>query len=162
MMDAAYIAYFEQLARQHPSLLHQPTEKRKSFFLIQNPLDLTEMDNAVRNNECARVLLLDIPTGYISDNTSANYTQHSKLDFFVLGKVSGGNNQWVSQDCFSIGIELIGQLRCDSMRQKIVKKPVYLQEEMIQYEPVGPIHVAHFGYSFSLQLCTSFSWKSKI
>lgn len=162
MMDSTYINYFEQLAGWHPALQHQSSEKQKNFFLIQNSFDLMEMDNAVRNNACHRVLLLDVPTGYITDNGSANYTQHTKIDFFLVGKAGVENIQSVRQDCFKIGLGLIQQLRADGVSKKISTKPVYLEEESIQYEPVGPIQAAHYGYLFSLQLCCSFNWKRKI
>ncbi|TXI14808.1 MAG: hypothetical protein E6Q66_04630 [Pedobacter sp.] len=161
MIDATYITYFEQLARLHPALQHAPDEKQKTFFLIQNPFDLVEMDNAVRNNDCSRVLLLDVPTGYLSDNGSANYTQHTKIDFFLLGKAGLENIQAVRQDCFEIGLGLIQQLRADSISRKISARPIYLEEESIQYEPVGPIQASHYGYLFRLSLCSSFFWKSK-
>lgn len=162
MIDAAYITYFEKLASLHPALQHAPEKKHKAFFLIQNPFDLAEMDNAVRNNNCARVLLLDVPTGYMSDNGSANYTQHTKIDFFLLGKASSETVQPIRQDCFKIGLGLIQKLRADGLSKKISTRAVYLDEESIQYEPVGPIQASHYGYLFRLSLCCSFNWKSSI
>ena len=162
MIEQAYLQYFERLATQHKALQHKSAEKHTSFFVIQNTYDLTEFDNAVRNNECARVLLLDMPTGYLTDNGSATYTQLSKINFMIVGKATSETIHSVRQDCFQIGMDFIAKIRIDGQKRTIISgKNVYLQENNIQYDLVGPIQQAHHGYVFSFQLCCPFAWQVK-
>ncbi|MFN8406766.1 MAG: hypothetical protein U0X71_04725 [Sphingobacteriaceae bacterium] len=162
MIEATYIHYFEQLATQHRKLQHGSGGKNKSFFVIQNTYDLTEFDNAIRNNPCERVLLLDMPTGYLTDNGSANYTQFSKIDFMIVGKATSETISAVRQDCFQIGMDFITKIRTDQQKQAIIpNRNVYLQENNIQYDLVGPIQQSHHGYSFSFQFCCPFAWQEK-
>ena len=157
MIEDAYISYFESLASNHAKLAHGASNR--SFFLINNPHELTEFDNAIKNNPCQRVLLLDMPTGYLTDNGCGNYTQHSKIDFMVVGKASAEIQQ-VRADCFAIGMDLIAQIRFDQRKRCIVdEKQVYLQEESIQYDIIGPLNTSHYGYLFSFHFCAPFAWQ---
>lgn len=163
MTEKAYASYFEKLARMHHILRHKPEEKNGSFFCINNPYELTEFDNALRDNSSTRVLLLDAPTGYLTDNGSANYTQMTKIDFLVVGEVNHEPMREVRNDCFYIGMDIVSRIRTDAKKNTIIPgRYIYLLEDNITYDVVGPLYNSHYGYAFSLQLCCPFNFSMNV
>lgn len=58
MTEPEYIAYFENLAKQHKAVLHTDDPKDQHFFVVKDD-NRTEVENAIRNGLKFPAVLLD-------------------------------------------------------------------------------------------------------
>lgn len=159
MTEASYIAYFKNLATKSTDIAHVETTLKKSFFVVDNPFDLTEVDNALRSGIKLPAMLLDIPKFTPSGNGGANYTNTVEGTFVILQKASKGNLSSVRDECLQIGLKFLYRMHYDYKEQMIeAGRPVFFKMEDTDVEPVGPIAVEHYGYIFTFRFICPFSF----
>ena len=162
MNEIEYINYFEQLARKNSVLNHCPQDNKKSFFCINNPYETTEFDDALRSSAAAMVLILDAPTGYLSDNGSGNCTQATKIEFLLVGRSNKETIQTTRAHCFQTGLDILARIGSDANKKTIIPgRSIYFMNESISYDVVGPINGDYYGYAFTFSFVCPFSFSSK-
>lgn len=162
MNEIEYINYFEGLARKNSVLKHAPEGNQKSFFCINNPYETAEFDEAIRDSAGSTVLLLDAPTGYLSDNGSGNCTQTTKIEFLVVERSSKEDIRTTRAHCFQTGLDILARIGSDARKKTIIPgRSIYFMNESITYDVVGPINVDYYGYAFTFSFVCPFSFSSK-
>lgn len=143
------IDYLEKKAEQF--LGHQIGGSRCQFFVIDNPYDLGEFEDALRNTVRVPAMLVEGEDGVISGNQSANNTDTLNFSFMILDKRKGRESiRDVRNRCKAWGVQVITQIRKERI-SGIVANKVVTFELNCPYSPVGPINVDYFGYHFSIQ-----------
>ncbi len=159
MTEAEYIHYLENLARKNTFLNHRPEENRKSFFCISDAYNMVEFDNALRSCVSFPALLLDVPTGFLSDNGCTNFTRTIKGEFQVVSKSTKENSRTARDDCFRIGMDILARINLDARSKNIIKgQTIYFMVDDIPYQPTGPMALDHYGYAFHFRLICPFSF----
>lgn len=159
MNEAEYISYFENLAVKSKDLKHTVSGFKKSFMVVDNPYDLTAIDNAIRSSLKLPAMLLDIPQFTLTENRSANFTNRVDGVFMIIMKASKSNLVDVRDQCLKIGMKFLYRMHYDYKHQAIeAGKPVYFSMENTTIEPVGPLAVEHHGYLFSFSFICPFGF----
>lgn len=162
MTEAEYITYFENLARKNVQLKHNPEQNKKSFFCIADTYSMVEFDNALRSCVSFPALLLDVPTGFLSDNGGTNFTRTIKGEFQVVSKSTKENSRIAREDCFRIGMDILARIHLDARSKTIIKgRTIYFMIDDIPYQPTGPMALDHYGYAFHFRLICPFSLSVK-
>ncbi|KAA8483766.1 hypothetical protein BDE36_1767 [Arcticibacter tournemirensis] len=159
MSEAQYISYFENLAKQSIAIGHDPDQGRYSFFYIEDPYNMEEIDLAIRNRLTLPALLLETSDGELDKNATTNYTDTIKCVFSVIGKANTTEELRQSRDqCKRIGIEILARMSHDSSRNAIVPgKNVYFRIEEVEYSPIS-VDTLFFGYQFSFRFVCPFGF----
>lgn len=143
------ITYLEQKAAQF--LGHEIGGTRCQFFVIDNPYELSEFDDALRNTVRVPAMLVEGEDGVISGNQSANNTDTMNFSFMILDKRNGRESiRDVRNRCKAWGVQVITQIRKERI-SGIVAGKVVTFDLNCPYSPVGPINTDCWGYHFSLQ-----------
>jgi hypothetical protein len=152
-----YINYFTGLAMRHKAIQHQPG-KKEAFFFIPMPWDLDGIDKAMRNTKSVPLLALDGLRGMIDDGMSESYVQHVEGQFTILDKPAAENTDAISQaqdKCLPIGLQLLAKMKADARRKQLIDPAVRFSVSKVPYEPVGPMALNHYGYTFQFTLTIS-------
>lgn len=151
-----YISYFENLAKMSRDIAHNPAAGRESFFVVENPFDLSAIDNAIRDTLQLPALLLDIPDLDPSDNGSANFTEQIDGTFAIV-KENQGDRSLVQSECLEIAKKFLFRMLKDSKERKIDPgKRVHLSLSDSQYTPIGPIAANYYGYLIAFRFTATF------
>lgn len=158
--EEAYIEYFTGLASKHKKILHG-VNNRATFFFIPIAMDLKEIDNAIRNNKATPLMALDAMHGNFDDGLSARYLQTINGQFTILDKVENGKQTDIRRaqaECLTIGTEILGRMTID-FKNKIALGLANFTIHNVQFDPVGPMAMTHFGYTFRFTITCPFSFK---
>lgn len=151
--------YLERKAMECPDILHDPEHGESAFYIIDDPYDLEEFDNALRNFAKFPAMLTEQNDGILSDNHSNNYTNSLRTTFIILDKVHGEERtKDVKNRCFDIGLRMLTAIRKDQPKNVIPGKSVNVQING-GYLPVGPFSNMYYGYQFELELIAPISWQ---
>jgi hypothetical protein len=149
-----YIEYFKVLAMRHKSVQHIPG-KKDAFFFIPMPWDLGAIDEAIRNTASSPMVALDSMRGKFDESRSDSYLQEIEGQFTILEKADLADLASISaaQDqCLAIGKQLLAKMRSDARHNRLISKLVTFSISGVPYEPVGPMEVNHYGYTFQFNL----------
>ena len=141
--------YFERLATENPSILHE-SGKRERFYVIDDGYDLDELDNALRNTLCFPALLVDEPDGRLSGNESANNTDTMNFNIMIVDSKQGTERvRDVRNRCKEIGMQIVTKIRKNRFTGIVPGKLVTYELEST-YSPIGPLLLEYYGYQFTL------------
>lgn len=157
MTPDSLFEYLERKAKENEQIPHDPDNGKVAFFAIDNPYDLEEFDNAIRNTLDFPAMLAEQNDGILTDNASANYTNTLRSSFMILDR-RGENEKIrsVRSRCYQIGFDLITSMRKESPN-KNNSKSVYFNINLA-YVPVGPINTEYYGYQFEIEFITRFTF----
>lgn len=158
--ELQYIAYFANLAAKHKQILHEEKVK-DAFFFIPLAYDLTEIDNAIRNTKSTPFLALDALRGSFDDGGAENNVQIIDAQFTIADKAKSGKAdtiRTVQDKCLSIGRDFIARLKHDSRKKQLFNPLANFSISNVKYDPVGPMNVEHYGYTFMFQITCPFGY----
>lgn len=160
MTQEQFIAYMELMAILNPSIDHDPDAGKKAFHVIDDPYDLEEFDNALRNSAAFPAMLLEMGEGLLNDNTSASYTDTISASFMILDKRNGEEPARNTRArCLEIAKAILIRMRKDCNARAIVPgKFIQFRLDDIPYVPVGPMDSKYYGYMVSFQFLCPFSF----
>lgn len=157
MTEAEYIAYFENLARQHSAIRHDPDADRRAFYVVHDD-NLTELMQAIPNMALP-ALLLD---QYYDELDSENDNNRLRVlgGVSIICKVEPGNTQSVREsraEARRIVRSILNRVRKDCRFGGILAKQTMLMSTSMSGEPTGIMGgtATGWGYSFTLLMPTS-------
>lgn len=155
-----FFDYLEAKAVQHPDIPHDPDNKKVAFYGLDDPYDLDEFDNALRNFAAFPAMLAELNEGELDDNNAANYTDTMEGGFMIVDKRQGKEpTRAVRHRCREIGKAIVVQMRRDARAGTV--KPgqlVHFRIEGVSYTPVGPLATQYYGYLFNFRFICPFSF----
>ncbi|HWK58742.1 MAG TPA: hypothetical protein VNQ80_15470 [Parapedobacter sp.] len=160
MTIADFFDFLEAKAVQHADIPHDPANKKVAFYGLDDPYDLEEFDQALRNFAAFPAMLAELNEGELDDNDSANYTDTMMGGFMIVDKRRGKEpTRDVRHRCREIGKAIITQIRKDS-RAGVVKpgEIVHMRINNVSYTPVGPLASQYYGYLFTFRFICPFSF----
>ncbi|GAA4327403.1 hypothetical protein GCM10023149_30750 [Mucilaginibacter gynuensis] len=156
--ETAYIAYFTSLAEKHNQIMHG-VDGRAAFFYIPIEMDLTEIDNAIRANKSVPLMALDALHGSFDDNQSDRHLQTVAGQFTILDKAAVGKQESiraVQDSCLKIGMQILQRMKVELRSGELMANGTRFTIHNVQYDPVGPMEVAHYGYTFRYTITCPF------
>lgn len=155
-----FFEYLESKAIQSPDIPHDPENKKVAFHSIDDPFDLAEFDNAIRNTAAFPAMLAEQGEGSIDDNESVNYTNTIEGAFLIVDERKGKEPiRTVRSRCFSIGKAILEQIRKDrNSREIIAGRFIDFRINGVQYSSVGPMYTKYYGYVFTIRFVCPFSF----
>jgi hypothetical protein len=158
--EIEYIAYFTNLASKHKQIQHQEGTKN-AFFFIPLAYDLGEIDNAIRNTKSTPFIAVDALRGSFDDNDSENHVQIIEGQFTIADKAESGKAEsirTVQDACLKIGLEFITRLKHDARKKLLFNPHAKFTISNVLYDPVGPMSMNHYGYTFRFQITCPFGY----
>lgn len=151
MSEQDYINYFETLCLQSKDINHL-NEGRKSFFYVDDPYDMDELDNALRNSLQYPAFILEVPTGMF-DAHATNYTDTPNCSFSIITKAKTLYEARVARNtCKEIGLKFLARMSEDSRYNQIIpNRIIHFRIEDINYESIGPMAADLYGYMFNFK-----------
>lgn len=129
-----------------------------SFFVIANPYDFEEFDNALRNTATFPAVLCELVNGRLEDNMAGTMTNSITISFMVVDMESDSDSRMdVQTRCYEWGIKLLKAIRKDGRNGIILNKSVVVEMNS-SYQPVGPLDSQYWGCQFDLSFEGSISW----
>lgn len=157
MKPSDLITYMEKKAKDNVSLAHLSTPKKNTFVVIDDPYDLEEFDNAIRNTLSFPAMLLEQNDGFLSDNGSANYTNTLRTSFMIIDRKKNDDKaRDVRNRCYDIGFSILSSIRKDQPNKIITGKRVNMVINSA-YIPVGPMEGQYYGYQFEVEFTAPIS-----
>jgi hypothetical protein len=158
-----YIAYFENLATQSKDFNHGQDGK-VAFFYLPDEWDLTEIENVLNTRgKTVPVLLLDSVKGQLDDNASQNYLQGINGQITILTTADTGKVITIraARDyCLALGLKLMARMRYDTGKRMLFKPTATFRISGTSYDPVGPIELIHYGYTFRFKISCPFAFST--
>lgn len=157
MKPSDLITYMEKKAKENISLAHL-VDGKSAFSVIDDPYDLDEFDNSLRNMAKFPAMLLEQNDGFISGNASASYTNTLRTNFMIIDK-RGSNESIrdVRSRCYDIGFEILVQIRKDQPKSITDGKRINMVLNSA-YVPIGPMDGKCYGYQFDLEFTAPISF----
>ena len=154
--ETAYKAYFENLAAKHIALAH--SEQNKSFFYIDNPFELTAIDQALGYMQSNKCLLLDVPDRLWDDNASNNYTDKISCQFTVLKRESDKTQLLNARnETLAIVEDFLVKIRQNqSSRTLFNSTNAHMRIENVSIQAVGPMKLEWYGYTVVVSIICPF------
>lgn len=150
--------YLERKASENDSIPHDPEIGKVAFFAIDNPYDLEEFENAVRNTLTFPAMLAEQNNGLLTDNTSNNYTNNLRSSFMILDKRRDSEKiRNVRSRCFQIGLDILAAIRKDQPGNIFPGKRINFKINLA-YIPIGPINTEYYGYQFEIEFIVNFNF----
>lgn len=145
--------YIERKAIESSFIQHVPdSEHDRSFFVIDDPYDLSEFDKALRSLSKSPSMLFELMDGSIDDQNNASYLNTVNCSFMILDRV--GEDELIRNcrdRCYRIGKDLIKQILKDVRDMDIISDKMISCPLNSNYIPVGAIDNQYYGYQFTLQ-----------
>lgn len=159
MTEEHYKAYFQNLATQSKDLNHVEADKKKAFFVVDDPFDLSAIENALRSTVKFPAMLLDVPEFKPSGNGSANYTETVDGVFMIVKDAKPNTKAAVRDECKAIGMRILFRMHYDYKRQMIeAGKYIAFKIDDVEVSAVGPMAVSCHGYMFSFRFVCPFGF----
>lgn len=155
--------YLESKAIQNPEIKHDEVNSKKGFYVIDDPYDLSEFDNALRNFAAFPAMILEFGEGMLDDNNANSYTDTMRGSFMVVDKYdnkSGSEKpRQIRARCLEIAKQILIQIRKDVRSQTIEPgKHINFRIANIPYTPVGPMAIKYYGYMVSFEFICPFTF----
>lgn len=148
--------YMERKAVENPAIAHLSTDDEQSFFVIDDPYDLTEFDNALRNVAKFPAMLMELNDGNLDDSNSASFTDTVHIAFMIVDKIGDDERiRDVRFRCYDIGKKIIGAILKDARNNEIIADKIVSCPLHSNYVPVGPMDSQYYGYQFTLEFVGS-------
>lgn len=152
------IQYIENKVISLPDVGHLPDEGKKAFFVIDDPYDFQEFDNALRNSASFPAVLCELVNGRLDENNAGSYTNSISVSFMVVDKEMNGERRIdMLSRTFDIGVKLLNEIRKDGRTGVVPGKSITVEMNS-NYQPVGPLNSQFWGYQFDLSFTASFGW----
>jgi len=140
--------YFETLAAAHQDVLHTPQEPHFCMWTIDEILTKQEL------NLSGVAIMLEYPSGFLSDSHSDNIFDNFIAAFYVLKQFEDGNHaQFLTRnsECFSIGRDIISKLLKDYA--DFDTRPIpWLNTNSPKWDQAGTIFGSWTGYRFTVEI----------
>lgn len=154
--------YLESKASAHPAIQHK-VDGKKAFFVIDDPYNLEDFDNALRNFSSFPAMILEFGEGMLDDNNSGNYTDTIRGSFMIVDKYdkhSGTERpRQIRARCLEVAKEILIQIRKDRNSQSIDPgKYIDFRIDNVPYVAVGPMSIQYYGYMVSFQFICPFTF----
>lgn len=159
MNEDQYIEYFASLASSHHQLQHMK-DGHKSFFYVEDAMNLLEFDEALRNMSGSTAMLLVAEDGELDDNESENHVDQMEGSIFILAQVKehGRTVREARAFCKPIIMDFVAKMRKDSRKQQIIAgKLVHFRVSNLPYHKVGPMNGNWYGYMVSFRFVCPFA-----
>jgi len=158
-----FFDYLEAKAKQHPDIPHNPEQKKVAFYAVDDPYDLSEFDNALRNFSAFPAMIAEQNEGELNDNQSANYTDTIEGAFMIVDERRNREAiRAVRNRCWEIGKAILVQMRKDARPDGsggiMPGRLVHFRIDGVGYAPVGPMATKYYGYVFSFRFACPFSF----
>lgn len=148
----------EEKAKENGSLAHLSTQKKCAFVVIDDPYDLDEFDNALRNTLTFPAMLLEQNDGLLSGNASSNYTNTLRTSFMIIDRRKDKEAiRDVRNRCYDIGWSILTQIRKDQPKNILANKNVRMEINSA-YIPIGPMEAKYYGYQFEVEFIAPISF----
>lgn len=145
--------YFEDYAKKHVELRHDPTDdKRKSFYCLNTEDKANEY---VRNSPMDLVMLLMTYDKAQTPPAGENYNWDKNMCFFVLKRCEPSDNDAIiaaQSQC-----EVIADDFCTVMIADRTTKLSSLVSGSVTMSPIGPVVNSHYGYICMFNIVDSFN-----
>lgn len=160
MTQEQFIDYIESKAVERPEIDHDPENDKKAFHVIDDPYDLSEFDNALRNFATFPAMILEMGDGVLNDNGASSYNDSINSSFMIVDKREGDEPVRLTRSrCLEIAKKILYQIRKDCNSHSIVPgKYIHFRIDGIPYTPVGPMYNNHYGYMVSFTFTCPFSF----
>ncbi len=145
--ETTYKSYFENLAAKHIALQHTP--QNQSFFYIDNPFELSQIDNALGYMTSTKCLLLDVPDRLLDDNASNNYTDKIACQFTILKRESDRMQLLNARNEILVIIEdFLVKIRQDQSAGNLFgDSKARMRIANVNIQAVGPMKLDWYGYT---------------
>lgn len=155
--------YLESKAIQNPAIKHDEAGSKKGFYVIDDPYDLSEFDNALRNFAEFPAMIVEFGGGMLDDNNSNNYTDTMAGSFMIVDKFDKKNGterpRHIRARCLEIAKQVLVQIRKDRNNQAIEPgKHINFRIDNVPYTPVGPMNIQYYGYMVSFEFICPFTF----
>lgn len=148
------IEYFESKVIDCSDFSHRPDQGKKAFFVIDDPYDFEEFDEALRNCASFPAVLCEMVQGRMDDNAGTD-TNTVSISFMVLNAKSRHKSASdIRSGCYQSGMKLLKAIRADNRLERIPGHSVTVEMNS-NYQPVGPIATEYIGYQFDLTFVVS-------
>jgi hypothetical protein len=146
--EEEYISYFENLAIDSREINHT-LEGKETFFCIDNPDNMQEFDNALRNCVGSPAFLLVADHGEFNDNNSVNHTQEINGQFYIVAKKTDELSiRQARALCLPIALNFLARMKKDAREKKIIPgKLITFRIDNIPYQKVSEMNVVWYGYT---------------
>lgn len=160
LIDQELFLNYLTLKAVQQGVLHDPENNKKAVHVIDDPYNLGEFDEALRNFASFPAMLLEEGGGGLDDNNSSNYTDTKDFSFMIIDKRNGTEAaRAVRARCLAIGQKILVQIRKDCNAMQVVPgKYITMRLDDCPYVPVGPMDTKYYGYMFSLRFICPFSF----
>lgn len=153
------LQYLEHKVATSGSFTHDLTDNKKAFYVIDDPYNLSEFDEAIRSMTTFPAMLVEQLQGQLDDNDSANYTDTIQIGMIIIDKRAKETIRTVRNRCFHIGKSILTDIRKDVPQLNIIPdKYVTMRIDNIPYTPVGPIADGYYGYIFQFEFIVPFTF----
>lgn len=155
--------YLERKAAEHPEIEHDEENGKKAFYIVDDPYDLSEFDNALRNFASFPAMILEFGEGTLDDNSSANYTDTIRGSFMIVDKYDKHKGtekpREIRARCLEIAKQILFQIRKDRNSRAIEPgKYIDFRIDNVPYVPIGPMAIQYYGYVVSFQFICPFTF----
>lgn len=145
--------YFEDYAKKHVDLKHNPADDSKKTFYCLNTED--KANDYVRNAPLDLVMLLMPYDKSQTPPSGENYNWNKDVCFFILKRCDPKDNDAIiaaQSHCESIADDF-----CTVMIADRTTKLTSLESGSITMSPVGPVVNSHYGYICMFSIVDSFN-----
>lgn len=156
--------YLESKAIQNPSINHIEANGKKFFYVIDDPYELSEFDNALRSElKSFPAMILEFGEGMLDDNNANNYTDTMRGSFMIVDKYDNKKGterpRQIRTRCLEIAKQILIQIRKDRTSQTIEPgKHINFRIDNVPYTPVGPMAIQYYGYMVSFEFICPFTF----
>lgn len=148
------LSYLEGKVIALAEVAHRPDQGKQAFFVIDDPYDFSEFDDALRNCASFPAVLCEMVQGQIGDN-AGTYTNSVSISFMILDAKSRNERLMdVKSRCYDIGMQLLKAIHADNRLEIIPGHSVSIEMNS-NYQPVGPLDAQYYGYQFDLVFVAS-------
>ncbi|WP_285055127.1 hypothetical protein [Pedobacter ginsengisoli] len=160
MREQQYIDYFKNLAIANTQINHT-LNGIDAFAYVDDPNNLDEFDDKLRNARCEYFMLLIADNGSFQDNASESFHQDIDGGFFILSRKTNSKSIAQTRDeCMQIIIDTLGRINRDGKKQLInPDRKVDFRINDIPYEKVGPMCDDWHGYVVYFQFGCPFGYQ---
>jgi hypothetical protein len=155
--ESEYKAYFESLATKHIAIAHSNADK--AFFYIDNPYELSTIDDALGYISKRICVLVDVPERLINDNNSTNYVDKISCQFTILKRESDKTLLVEARDSVLPIVEdfLVRIRQNQSAGTLFGDNKNRMKIDNVKIDPVGPMKLEWYGYTAIVTIICPFA-----
>jgi len=141
-----FITYMENVAQQHKSIAHDPSNGNDHYFRVSGVAGLEELLSNINNASFPALCVVDNPEGRLVDQSSNNVVDRQFYYFFLLkpaDSLDADSRQTAIDDCRTIARQILARMFRDYLKENRELTETtglrYLQRDSITYKAIGPL-----------------------